>query len=573
MLDGRLVSDLRGSGVSLGMQKISAVIVVAVSSYAILGGIITLIGWAVPVPRFTDWAGRGISMFPNAAVCAMACGGSLLLLHWWKQDFKIRLGARLLAVFGGLLGGLTLLQHLTGVNFGIDEFLFEGTWGQAASAAPMRVGVPASTSYLLLGAALVLASGGTVCRRIASVLAFVPIAIASLSLVGYWFGASQLFGIGKITGISWQTATIIAALGVGVAAVIRDYGFMAVLLRSDAGGLAARRLIIPIIMIPLLLGWIRLTGQEEGLYDDIFGTAVRTLFEIFILLGFLWWTARSISSHDVAARTASKALMLMEERFARFMQSLPGVAWIKDLDGNYVYANRMAATLLGREPEELYGHTDEELLPTQAVVERGVVPDVSELSGTALVETFRKSDGEEISLLVSRFLIPGPLDKRELVGGIAIDITDRLRAENDLLEAHRRKDEFLATLAHELRNPLAPIRFSAHLCRKSTSPEDLEWAMDVVERQVQQMTRLLDDLLDASRFSYGKLSLRLERVELAKLIESAVETSQPLRDNIHQRIEVDLPDAPVILEADPVRLEQVFTNLLNNAAKYSGQNS
>jgi CheY-like chemotaxis protein len=139
-----------------------------------------------------------------------------------------------------------------------------------------------------------------------------------------------------------------------------------------------------------------------------------------------------------------------------------------------------------------------------------------------------------------------------------------------LKEADRRKNEFLATLAHELRNPLAPIRNAVQILLAKGPPDpDLKWAREVIDRQVRHMARLLDDLLDVSRITHKKLELRKERIELAAVVHSAVETSRPLIDSGGQELIVNLPPAPVYVDADPIRLAQVFSNLLNNAAKYS----
>ena len=146
-----------------------------------------------------------------------------------------------------------------------------------------------------------------------------------------------------------------------------------------------------------------------------------------------------------------------------------------------------------------------------------------------------------------------------------------LKASEDALRlADRRKDEFLATLAHELRNPLAPIRNAAHILRLKNSPDpDVQSSRDVIERQVMQMSLLLDDLLDLSRISHNRLELRLERVDLRTVLKNAIETSRPLIDAGGHELTVVLPSVPVELEADPIRLAQVFANLLNNSAKYS----
>jgi PAS domain S-box-containing protein len=160
--------------------------------------------------------------------------------------------------------------------------------------------------------------------------------------------------------------------------------------------------------------------------------------------------------------------------------------------------------------------------------------------------------------------------RMEAVLSLVLDVTDRTRAEAELRQADRRKDEFLAMLAHELRNPLAPIRNAAQVIRLLATPApDVRRATEMVERQVQHMTRLVDDLLDVSRITRGKITLQKEPVELAALVTRAVETARPLIEARRHELTVALPAEPVSLDADPTRLAQVIANLLTNAAKYT----
>ena len=152
------------------------------------------------------------------------------------------------------------------------------------------------------------------------------------------------------------------------------------------------------------------------------------------------------------------------------------------------------------------------------------------------------------------------------------DVSEQVRAVQALKEADRRKDEFLATLAHELRNPLAPIRQAVALAKSPRAEADRRaWALDVIERQSSHMALLLEDLLDVSRISRGHLQLRMQPVRLQDVVASAVETAKPLFDRKRHRLEVSLPPQPVQLSADPLRLAQVLTNLLSNAAKYTNE--
>jgi len=144
------------------------------------------------------------------------------------------------------------------------------------------------------------------------------------------------------------------------------------------------------------------------------------------------------------------------------------------------------------------------------------------------------------------------------------------KMQDALTESDRRKDEFLATLAHELRNPLAPVRNAIHILRARMPPTpELQWARDVIDRQVTQMTRLIDDLMDVARITRGTFELRRHRAGLHEVIRVAVETSRPVIDASRHELTVRLPSEPVYLDADVIRLAQVFSNLLNNAAKYT----
>jgi signal transduction histidine kinase len=165
---------------------------------------------------------------------------------------------------------------------------------------------------------------------------------------------------------------------------------------------------------------------------------------------------------------------------------------------------------------------------------------------------------------------PEEIEFLETISQYVTAANERLRLIKQLRAEDRRKDEFLATLAHELRNPLAPIRNGLELIRLSgNNPETLDQARTMIERQVRQMVRLVDDLLDVSRISRNKLELRRECVDLAVIVRSAAETSRPLIEAAAHELHVSLPEEPVRLDADPVRLAQAFSNLLNNAAKYS----
>jgi PAS domain S-box-containing protein len=255
-----------------------------------------------------------------------------------------------------------------------------------------------------------------------------------------------------------------------------------------------------------------------------------------------------------------------------FANAAVGIAEI-GADGRLTLVNDSLCRLLGDKREHLLS------LPLAAIAHEEDRDDVASLvprlaSGNLQTfvgeRRFVRRDGETIWLKLSLALAGEARGEGARCVAVIEDVTERKHAEEDLREADRRKDEFLATLAHELRNPLAPIRNSLHIFRMAGIQDPaVARVADMMERQVGHMVRMVDDLLEISRISRGKIELRKERVELAAVLRNAVDTSLPLIENARHRLCVDVPNDPLLLEADPVRLAQVFANLLNNSAKYT----
>jgi PAS domain S-box-containing protein len=278
-------------------------------------------------------------------------------------------------------------------------------------------------------------------------------------------------------------------------------------------------------------------------------------------------------------RSAEIALRESEERFSRFMQKLAACAWIKDKQGRYVFANQALLDFTDRLPDQILGRTDEEIFgaETAALFTENDRAALESPSGVTTVEHAHDKHGMMRYFLASKFAIPTESETKGLVGGVAIDDTDRIIAEEKLkeareklLEADRHKDEFLATLAHELRNPLAPIRNSLHVLRRSEgNGSDTRRVHAMMERQADHLVRLVDDLLEISRISHGKIELRKERVDLASVIDHAIEMSRTHIEAADLELLVVKSDESLPVDGDAVRLTQVFANLLNNAAKFT----
>jgi PAS domain S-box-containing protein len=201
-------------------------------------------------------------------------------------------------------------------------------------------------------------------------------------------------------------------------------------------------------------------------------------------------------------------------------------------------------------------------LPMQRAASHG-----AETNGDIL--TIERGDGSAIDVLVCAKPVRDNQGRIQGAVGICIDVTAHRKAEEALREANRQKDEFLAILAHELRNPLAPIRGAVQLLRLlGSSVPDKGLAIEVIDRQVDTLARLVDDLLDVSRFTRGKIAVRKELLEISSAIQRAIDTTLPLIHARGQTLSVSLSNEPLYVEGDTTRIEQVFCNLLNNAAKF-----
>ena len=797
--------------------------------YAIACGLITLVGWTTGVDGLRDWIDSGVTMKANPAVCAVGAGSALILSLQMARSGAARLLVIALGLLTALIGGLTLTQHLTGWDFGIDTLLFHEPPGMKATFSPGRMGVPPSLSFLLIGAALMLLPGEPRWRSVAAALGVAVAAIASLSIVGHVYGAEQTYTL-RLTGIALQAATIIFALGIGLVVSVPERGVMQRLLEDSSAGVLMRYVLPIIIVLPVALGGLRVIAQERGWVDTALGTAIMTIIEIGLLSALLLWTARAVRvrerllreseagksgafdaaldcivsithdgkitefnraaertfgyrREDVLGRELAPLLIppadrqLHRQGLARYLETGEGpmldrrveltalradgmefpielsisrvptgsppmfTAFLRDISarkraeaqlrsihetffalvehapfGIYtvdsafriVQVNSGARPffanvqpLIGREfvkalhiiwPEAVAqeiiaafrrtletgapyfspGLTEQrhdvdtvqsyewelhrvklpdgqfgvvcyffdstqlqqakqglresalryrslfeaaqdgivildadtgKIIDANAFIAELIGRDRADLLGKQLHEIgmfnnrdesqqtlgelqrvkylryenlpLRKQSGEEIEVEVVANVYH---EEQRLVAQCNIrDISERMAMQKriaeqagQLADESRRKDEFLAMLGHELRNPLAPIMNAAELLSLQKNQDPVQQQIcSIIERQTGQMAHLIDDLLEVSRITTGRILLHEEPVDVKGIVEYAVETVQPLIKQRRHTLSTSLPPQAIWLSADVTRLEQVLVNLLNNAAKYT----
>lgn len=547
---------------------------------AFIGGAVTLFGWLTGLPRLTDWDGDGIAMLANTSLAmAVAGAGALLLLH---EAIRLRRAGRIAIVALGsiaaVIGGLTLVQHITGLNVGVDTFLVRPAWGERAAASPGRMGPPASTTFLILGTVLILGTfrRGQAARRAAAILALVATIPPLVAWTAYFYGADPLFSLPKYTGIARQTSALLLLLTGAMVVAIDEFGIGALLKRRDAAGAMVRRLLPLVIAVLFLTGWLGYRGFDAGLYAKEFGDAVLTVVRIVMFVALLWWTAHAIGAQIERRRSVEAALTESQERFRVMVDAIPQLAWMARPDGWIYWYNRRWYEYTGTTPEQMEGWG------WQSVHDPASLPGVMERWKASIatgqpfdmVFPLRGADGVFRPFLTRVEAVRNSRGEVLHWFGTNTDISEQQSAQDALRQTNRIKDEFLATLSHELRTPMSAILGWSQMLRagsggKAATVADLEHGLEVIERNARLQSQIIEDLLEMSRILSGKVRLDVQSINLDDVVRAAVDAIRPSAEV--KGIRLQLVSDPNIREVrgDPNRLQQVFYNLLTNAVKFT----
>ena len=291
------------------LDRVSA----AAATLAIGIGGMALAGWILDNDVLKG-AGGSILMKANAAMGLVTCG--LALRASVVRHPVVRWLAGPLAILGGTIGSLTLSEHIVGWNLGIDELLFVEAPGSPATASPGRMGPNGALSLTFAATAILLLHRRP---RVAQRLALTTGVLALIALIGYWYRVQELYSVARYTGIALPTAVGLAALSVGIVTANAAAGPAAFLLSDGPGGVLARRLILPAIVIPPTLGYLRVVGQQSNLYDTGMGTALLVVVLVVLFTGLIWQTALRLDETDRARATVERERddLLLRERAAR----------------------------------------------------------------------------------------------------------------------------------------------------------------------------------------------------------------------------------------------------------------
>ncbi|MEJ0037531.1 MAG: PAS domain-containing protein [Gammaproteobacteria bacterium] len=314
-----------------------------VTGYAsVVVGLLVLVGWAFDIETFKSVLPNAMAMKPNTAAALMALGLSMIAAVALKPPYvpsrKRILVARVLALPPLLLGTLTLVEYLTNVSLGIDQLLFRDAVISRGGSFPGRISPATSTSIILLGISfLLLDATSTRLRRFSQWPALIAAAISFVAVLGYLYGAQQLYQIRPYASVSFHTALLVVALGVGFVLARPDRSIARELFSQHHGGLMARRVLPLAILLPMIVGWLRLQGQRAGWYETEAGLALFASANVVIFGIVIWLAARTLNRVDADRRGADfrrlQVLREAETRWRALIEASAQIVWTAGANG------------------------------------------------------------------------------------------------------------------------------------------------------------------------------------------------------------------------------------------------
>jgi PAS domain S-box-containing protein len=515
---------------------------------AITVGAVVLAGWWLYAPRMPSLVPAAISMVENtAAMCVLA--GIALLLHA-RIARGPRVLARLCAIAIVAIAGLTLFEYGSGIQLGIDEVFARR---DALPPSPQT-----ATAFLLYGAAVLLLEREAT-RRVSEYLAVASGSIALLVLLGYLFGAEALYGMARLKsyiGMAFHTAIVVLLVNLGILAACADRGLLAVVSASDAGGIAARRMLVGLGAIPPIAIAIVL-GARFGWYAPEVGSAIVLFVALVEAIGFILLTAAHLSRLDAKARATAAALSASELRVRALVEQASDGIFVADLDGRYTDVNEAGCRMLGYTRDQLLTKSIVDLIEPEEVP-RLAAEKAQMLSGAVHISEWklRRSDGTFAPVEVSAKILP---DGRWQ--GFVRDITEK-KAVDQL------REEWAAVIAHDLRQPVNTIVLAIDLLDAMHRDQRSEKENRVVGRirsASRSLYRMIDELLDTSRIAASRMEIAVAEIDLASEVRAVIEALQATSLGSELRVVAE-PNLRAWADAD--RIHQVLGNLVSNALKY-----
>lgn len=460
-------------------------------------GIIVLVGWHFDLKALKDMQ-AGMTMKANAAVCLLLGGLSLWLLQGTQAGRMHRLG-QVLAGVVALVGGLTFGEHLFGWNLGIDQALYQEPPGEIGTASPGRMGPPVSICFLLYGASLMLLNVRTPRWRILSqLLTLMGGAIALLGLIGYLYNVPSLYALPTYTGIAMHTAASLVLLSIGILFARPDEGFMAVISADRAGGIMARRLLLATILVPIVVGWVCMAGENYVHYEAGFGISALVLALVVVFSGLIWLNAATLNVLEEQRERAFAERRLAEfqlheasQRLRLHVENSPLAVVEWDSQFRITRWTGTAEQIFGWRADEMLGRTVDHIPwihEEDAAAVNQLMRDMLEGRRPHTINRNRhyRKDGSVVHCEWYNSALLDQDGRMESVLSLALDVTERQQAQERI--------EGLAEFPNENPSPVMRIAGDGTLLYANRSSEVLmeSWKDGKVPDSIRQM--VLDTL-------------------------------------------------------------------------------
>jgi len=564
-------------------------------------GALVLVGWIFNVPVLKSVVPGLATMKVNTAIGFISLGFSVWLSQ--SESNRYRRTAVVLAFLPVVLGSAVMAEYLGRWNFGIDEFLFPDPVLMALSPFPGRMSLMTATNFVLLGGAMLLPRKRPgLARTTADLFGVTASLVGFIACAGYIFEAPALYRVSVFNSMAVHTAGLFVVLAIAVLTTQPVLGFASLLVGNDLGAVTVRRLLPAAVSVPVVIGWLRLLGQQHGYFGTEFGIALFATCNVVVFTGVILSAAVSLRRADGKRRASELALRDERTRLAGLIDSAMDAIVTVNADQQIILFNPAAEKMFGHTRAVIVGESLTRLMPQKfrtghhghlrsfgtAGVSNRQMGALGQVSGL-------RANGEEFPLeaAISQVEVSGQL----FFTAILRDITERQRSEKEIVQlnaglearvrertgelaiakqlaerADRLKSDFLANMSHELRTPLnSIIGFSELIIDEKAGkllPKQKEYLGDVLNSS-RHLLQLINDVLDLSKIEAGKTELFPETFPIAGSIADICAMVAPVAQKksivIHQHLSAGLGEATL----DSRKFKQIVFNLLSNAVKFT----
>lgn len=531
-------------------------------------GLAVIYGWIINIPFlksiFPDMAATKV----NAALCFILSGLALWLLQ--EKRSKSASGiliVRSLAVMVFLVGFLTLIEYLVGVDLGIDKLLMEGSALTPLKGIPHRMPLDSAINFVLIGIAIFsLQSGKKSSCFLSQSLALVETAVSIAVFLGYIYKGNQQYAFSTV--ISLNATLLFILAGVSIIFSRPQCGFMKTIASAGPGGAIFRTVYPVAIFIPMALGWLKLFAEREKIFTNEIGVSFVTTANLVFISIYFYIFSRRLNRSDLERKEIEREAKKASSFIHAINEIMPFGIQIVDKEGNILFLNRVlenkcGKNAVGKKCWEIYSDNLAQCLicPLRGGIRVGE---------TRRIEVENVFEGRVFEVYHTGMIY----DNQTVAMELFIDITERKNTEKRLLESLKIKTDFTNVVSHELRTPLSAIKEGVCLVTDDTADPlnaRQKELLEIVKNNIDRLSRLINDILDFQRLDTGRMEFRPEENNINEVVRLAVQTVMPLAANKSLNIVLNLEENLPLITFDKDKIVQVLTNLLNNSLKFTGK--